>query len=176
MMTLTEKAQWRTLINKRINRCIEDMWASDPHLKSRIEDLALESAYQTLGLSKFRDELLSIDTKIKELAGRTEDIEFEMAKVADPNFDSSQNSYCRKNVVQQRLDSQTKREKRLLMLNSTIGRAVLDMKEELDNTEEAILLATGPSAIKDFFSAVCKKLDSPMSKITKAAVKVRPSK
>jgi uncharacterized coiled-coil DUF342 family protein len=169
-MTVTEKDQWTKLIDKRITRKIEDLWASDPPLKERINRQAEELAYSSLGLAAFKTRREEIEVEIQALNDEDSAIEEQMAKTVDPTIDI-RSCYRLRSAVESAITARTHSERARLMEESAIGRSINMLYKEKEQSQEAVLLATGPAAIKDFYRQISEKLEMPLSELEDLACK-----
>src|SRR6266481_1513077 len=73
-LTVTEKEHWKERIERRINKRIESVWASDPNLKERIDKEARQKALESLKLAELEQECDQIEEQRKQLEARDQQL------------------------------------------------------------------------------------------------------
>ncbi|TWU56015.1 hypothetical protein [Rubripirellula reticaptiva] len=162
-MTVREKEHWKERIGKRIESTIARIVAErDPSYLETIETRAEELAQQRLGLDETVKRAEEIDATIERLKEeRVEHLKRNASRLSGRSVSSiaDRGEWVAKGIIDKRMESQQKLEKRRLMESDELGKLILALLDEQDAMLDTVWLATSPRQIRDLWESVSRLLN-----------------
>src|SRR5689334_18460455 len=160
-LTVTEKEHWKERIERRINKRIESIWASDPNLKERIDKESRQRALESLKLAELEQETEKIEEQKKQLDIREAQLARQkLAIVRGVPADAVDNGYTyhADHEVEQAVARRSKVFEQQLLAAHTVGQEIVKLQEEKENLLDTIWLATSPAQLKMLWTKVAELL------------------
>jgi hypothetical protein len=176
-LTVTEKEHWKERIERRIDKRIESIWASDPNLKERIDVQARQKALESLKLAELQRESDQIDEQKQQLDRRQQQITRQMlATVRGVPVESVDdfNHYHVDREVESAVGRRQKVFEEELLAANDIGREIVILRQEKENLLDTIWLATSPSQLKLLWTKVAELLRDDTTQLQKDALAIPP--
>ena len=176
-LTVTEKEHWKKRIARRIDKRIEAITAEDPNFFERIERDARQRALESLDLAEYQKELDEIKQQTKTLEEREKQLHKKMlAKVRGIGADDLDNYYSYRHDSE--VDNAVKRRKVVhkdeLLAESQLGQQVLHLRQERDELQDVVWLATSPKQVKALWEKVAELLGDEQTQLQKDALAIEP--
>ena len=175
--TVTEKEHWKERIERRINKRIETVWASDPNLKERIDGEARRRALDSLKLADLERENEELEVQKKELDTRQLRITRQkLAVVRGVPVDAVDISsvYHADREVEQAVERRRTVFERQLLADHEVGRQIVTLQDEKQNLLDTIWLATSPSQPKLLWTKVTEILQEATTDLEQEALTIPP--
>ena len=172
-LTVTEKEHWKKRIARRIDKRIEAITADDPNFFERIDRDARQRALESLGLAEYQTELDGIDRQKEILERREKQLHKAMvAKVRGVEPDDLDGYYlCRHDSE---VDNAVKRRKEVhedgLLAESELGQQVLKLRQEKDELQDVVWLASSSREVKALWEKVTELLGDEQTQLQKDAL------
>ena len=176
-LTVTEKEHWKKRIARRIDKWIEAITAGDPNFFERLERNARQRALDSLGLAEYQAELDEIEQQANTLARRERQLHKTMlAKVRGVGSDDLDDDYSYRQDSE--VDDAIKRRKAVhkdeLLAESQLGQQVLHFRQEKDELQDVVWLATSPKQVKALWEKVAELLGDEQTQLQKDALAIEP--
>jgi hypothetical protein len=174
-LTVTEKEHWKTRIERRIDKRIESIWATDPNLKERIDKEALQKALESLRLADLQRESDQVDEQKLHLEKRHQQITQQMlATVRGVPVESvdDHHSYHAEREVETAVGRRQKVFEEELLAAHEVGREIVTLRQEKENLLDTIWLATSPSQLKLLWAKVADLLRDDSTQLLKDALAI----
>lgn len=153
-LTLTEKDHWKSRIENRINKAIEQVQSKDISLMPKIKALAELEAHRFLGTDELHSKIESIRHTRSELEKEQEQLESEMFSIALGKPARANQSYQIKNDFWHMHKTSQTRFEEVLLNHSIIGKEILKLRAEKDALIDTVWLATSNAQIRDLWGRV----------------------
>ena len=175
-LTVTEKEHWKKRIARRIDKWIEAITAGDPNFFERLERNARQRALDSLGLAEYQAELDEIEQQSKALEKREKQLHKKMlAKVRGIGTDDLDDYAYR---YDSEVDRAIKRRKAVhkdeLLAETELGQQVLRLRQEKDELQDVVWLATSPKQVKALWEKVAELLGDEQTQLQKDALAIEP--
>ncbi len=174
-LTVTEKEHWKKRIARRIEKRIEAITAGDPNFFERIDRDARQRALESLGLAEYQTELDEIERQKETLEKGEKRLHKAMlAKIRGVEPDDLDDffSYRRDSEV----DNAVKRRKAVhedeLLAESELGQQVLRLRQEKDELQDVVWLASSPKQIKALWEKVAELLGDDQTQLQRDALAI----
>jgi len=177
-LTVTEKEHWKKRIARRIDKRIGAITAGDSSFFERVEREARQRALGSLGLAEYQTELDEIEQQTKTLEKREKQLHKQMlAKVRGIGDDDLDDNYSYRH--DREVDRAIKRRKAVhkdeLLAESELGRQVLRLRQERDELQDVVWLATSPKQVKALWEKVAQLLGDEQTQLQKDALAIEPA-
>src|SRR6266481_407903 len=151
-LTVTEKEHWKERIERRINKRIESVWASDPNLKERIDKEARQKALESLKLAELEQECDQIEEQRKQLEARDQQLARQkLAIIRGVPVDTIENNF-----------------------SYHADQEIEQLQDERENLLDTIWLATSPAQLKTLWTKVTELLHENATPLEKEALAIPP--
>jgi hypothetical protein len=176
-LTVTEKEHWKKRIARRIDKRIEAITAGDPNFFERIERDARQRALGSLGLADHQAELDEIERQRKTQEKHEERLHKAMlAKIRGVEPDDLDDYFSYRHDSE--VDNAVKRRKAVhedeLLAESELGQQVLTLRQERDELQDVVWLATSGTEIRQLWQKVIALLGDEQTQLQKDALAIEP--
>ncbi len=174
-LTVTEKEHWKGRIARRIDKRIEAITAGDPNFFERIERDARQRALESLSLAESQAELDEIQRQKETLEKREKRLHKTMlAKIRGVEPDDLDDYYSYRHDSE--VDNAIKRRKAVhedeLLAESELGQQVLKLRQEKDELQDVVWLATSPRQVKALWEKVAELLGDEQTQLQRDALAI----
>ncbi len=176
-LTVTEKEHWKNRIARRIDKRIEAITADDPNFFERIERDARQRALESLGLAEYQPELDETERQKETLEKREKRLHKAMLaniRGVEPDDLDDYFSYRHDSEV----DNAVKRRRAVhedeLLAESELGQQVLRLRQEKDELQDVVWLATSGTEIRQLWQKVVELLGDEQTQLQKDALAIEP--
>lgn len=153
-LTVTEKNEWKRLIENRIDRRIERLWNEAGDLKKDLKDKAHQAVLHEMGLHTLLAELEQLKELSKQAEKRVEAKSAEIhRKVLGETW--TELPYRRNDDISRidsTVDSRVKTKFQDLAATTAVGAEVQKLQKEREQILEAVWITTAPSELRKLWA------------------------
>ena len=174
-LTVIEKEHWKERIERRINKRIEAVWASEPNLKERIDKDARQRALESLKLAELEHESDEVEQQKKVLEAREQNLTRQkLAVVRGVPLDvvDDHMSYHTDQEIEQAVRRRQGVFEQELLAAHEVGREIVKLQEEKENLLDTIWLATSPAQLKTLWTKVAELLHQDTTTLEREALAI----
>ena len=174
-LTVAEKQHWKERLSKRIDRRIESITAEDPQLLDRVHEQARQCALESLGLAETQRELAAVRKEKENLDKREDDLERQLlASVRGVHVSQVGGTYMCDTEVNSAIKTRVEAHEEQLLMDSDVGRRIVDLRREKDNLLDTVWLATSSAQIKELWGKVATLLRDEPTPLERDALAIAP--
>ncbi|NQU24426.1 MAG: hypothetical protein HQ567_24350 [Candidatus Nealsonbacteria bacterium] len=175
-LTVTEKEHWKSRIARRIDKRVEAITAGDPNFFERIERDARQRALESLSLAEYQTELDEIERQKETMEKRAKRLHKAMlAKVRGVEPDDLDDYFSYRHDSE--VDNAVKRRKAVhedeLLAESELGQQVLRLRQEKDELQDVVWLASSCREVKALWGKVTELLGDEQTQLQKDALAIK---
>lgn len=175
-LTVREKDHWRERIQRRIDRKIKEIEASEPsHVWEEMERRAEQMALNDLGIAELADDEKRIQEEVKRLERERRRVSTHMLAITrgvDPSTVELEYGW------QYEIDTLIRKRKELfrdqLQAAHPKGQQILKLQHEKDELLDTVWLATSASQIKELWSQIAEGLECELTPFQQKALAIEP--
>jgi hypothetical protein len=158
-LTVTEKEHWKSRIEKRINRAIEQLEASHAEYFASVRAEAQTTALKDLGVEKQAAIRNRLKTQQKQIERELEEAEaaIEVAILGGPER-KQLGTYYSRSATEQKIKRATELVEERLLAASDLGIELRRLREERESLLDTVWLATSSKQIRDLWCRVSEVL------------------
>lgn len=175
-LTVKEKEHWKYRIERRIDRRIKEIQASEPaQVWSDMDRQARQMALDKLGIAAPAHELERLE-KLREQLKRDEERLWRSAVAVIRGVDLTEVEYA--SSVRYEVERQVDRHKELILDQLQAahpkGQQIQRLQQEKDELLDTVWLATSTSQIKELWSQIAEGLQSKVTPFQQKAIAIEP--
>jgi hypothetical protein len=172
-ITVTEKQELKSIINKRIDRTVSQIETAQAKRIGELKEKAREQAISSLEVADFIAEERDSQASIKRIEEARDRMRNETAKRL--GIEESCHYWKPQEKIEEIIEKETSRRYQILLAETDFGAEIKRLEEEQEAMLETVWAATSSSQVKELFKRVNDVLRESPTALGAKALDIKPT-